>query len=252
MLVINYAYNFTKTTDVVTSRWICKCIFFTVCASYTISSITWCLIAYSHYLKVSKPYYQCCGISKNHAMMTCELIAVIISCIIAAPYFQFANVYIDEPKFCDIPFISNEVSIFLIIQTILLYFAPSAFLVFIYHKIIRFISKYIQPQISLLNKRKVAQTKRLMKTIIMIMAFNVLLTWPYFATMLGTAITQKSHREIRKMNFTYYILVFYSIITTAAITIVNPMLLFTLDQQINAAIKRILQKLQFFCCGFNS
>lgn len=252
MLLTNYMYNFTAIVAIRTSRWICRFIFFSVSTSYSISSITWCLIAYGHYLKVSRPRYQCCGIPKAYAFIICEVVVVAISCTISLPYFQFADVYIDEPRNCDLPNITFEVSLVLTSQTFLLYFAPSIFLMIIYLKIIRFISKYVQPQISAWNKRKVARTKRFMKMIIMITAFNVFITWPYFATMLGMAISQKSHRQIREMNSVYFTLVFYSIIVTAAITTINPVILFTLDQDINKTFKKIFKKLRICCCRLNS
>ena len=64
-----------------------------------------------------------------------------------------------------------------------------------------------------------------------------MISWPFFATGVGIAITRRSLRQIRQLGLVYYLLAFFSFSTTAAIGIVNPFIYYKFDNAIRSKAK---------------
>ena len=64
-----------------------------------------------------------------------------------------------------------------------------------------------------------------------------MISWPFFATCVGIAITRRSLRQIRQLGLVYYLLAFFSFSTTADISVVNPFIYYKFDNAIRSKAK---------------
>lgn len=242
MLTANYTLNIIHDFKVETGKWLCRIIIFTISMSYAVSILTLCLLAIGHYVRVTRINLHCFRLCKDFFIVICEILIFLMAFFMSCPMFVFVNVYRQEPKFCDIPQINQNISIYLTTYSIILYVIPSLLLISIYWKIVRYVGRYIQPLDIASIGRKENRRRKLMKVLTIITISDVIITLPFFAAIMIIAISGQSQRQIRQFNSTYFALVFFSFTTTAAISIVNPILLLWLDRDVNTASKAIITK----------
>ncbi|RDD36434.1 C-X-C chemokine receptor type 4 [Trichoplax sp. H2] len=242
MLMTNYTYNLLSTANIQSGRWLCRIIVFVISTSYAISILTLCLLAIGHYIKVAKVRVKVCNLSQQNVILISETVIIITAIAVSYPLLQFVNVYEQEPKFCDIPNITNKVSLYLVTHGVVFYILPSSLLILIYCRIVRYLKRYIQPIEALLITWKDIRRRKLMKVFIVIIMSDVVITLPFFISTMAMAISQQSQRQIRQINSAYFALVFFSFTTTAATSVVNPVLFLWLDRDVNRASKAILTK----------
>ena len=242
MLTANYTLNVIRDFEAETGRWLCRIIIFTISMSYAISIFNLCLLAIGHYLRVTRITLHCFRFCKGYYIIICEILIFLMAFSISFPMFTFIDVYRQEPKFCDIPYIDQKISIYLTAYSTILYFIPSLLLMLIYFKIVRYVGRYIQPIDVASVSRKENRRRKLMKVLTIITVSDVIITLPFFIAIMIIAISKLSQRQIRQLNSTYFALLFFSFTTTAAISIVNPILLLWLDRDVNTASKAIITK----------
>ena len=223
---------------------LCRCLMFIILSSYGISIMTLCVIGIDRYFVIAKPLSSFYRRRKQQIISGQLVLVTIIVFASTLPELFFASSYPDDTKFCDLINITPTVSYYLIMITITLYIIPAITLTISYSKIIFYLRNYVRPGESIINPNSENhKKKKFINTLISIATAYLLISWPFFATCLGMAITRRPLRQVRQLGVVYYMLTFFSFSTTTAISILNPYLYFKFDSAIRSKAKMHLSSI---------
>ncbi|RDD37845.1 Neuropeptide Y receptor type 2 [Trichoplax sp. H2] len=235
-LTINYFFTLTMNTNYRLAKLLCQIIFYTTTSSYGVSIMTLCLIATDRYLVITKPTTRLHLSTQQHFILIGQIFVWIISLTTAVPIINLIDVYQNGANFCDFPIITPAVSIFLYLLTTTLYILPTIIIVFMYRKIILFTRKYIRPiNFNHEQEHDHIARRKFVKMLITVTSCYVLMSWPFFATLLGIATTRVPMQRLWSVNQIYFLLAYFSFSVTIAITIINPILYLKFDLRIRKA-----------------
>ncbi|RDD37843.1 5-hydroxytryptamine receptor 7 [Trichoplax sp. H2] len=198
--------------------------------------MTLCLIAIDRYLVITKPTTRLYHSIQQHFILIGQIIVWILALSTALPIFDVVGVYENGTKLCDFPIITSKVSTFLYLVTTILYILPTTIMVFLYRKIINFTKKYIRPA-NFNHEQEIDHIvrRKFVKMLITVTSCYILMSWPFFATLVGIAITRVPIQYLRKVNQVYFLLAYFSFSITVAISIINPILYLKFDVHIRRA-----------------
>ena len=217
---------------------LCRCLMFIIMSSYGVSIMTLCVIGIDRYFVIVRPLSSFYRRFKYQFIGGLFALASIIAFGFTMPILFFISTYPDDVKLCDLTTITPALSYYLIISAIALYVIPALTLVITYSKIIIYMRNYVRPgeRVTNLNDDN-HKKKKFIKMLISITATYLLISWPFFATGVGIAITRRSLRQVRRLGLVYYLLAFFSFSTTADISVVNPFIYYKFDTAIRSKAK---------------
>ena len=242
-MIYGFSQLFTRTVDKNTASAMCKSAVYITFASYTISILTLDLIAIDKYFALARPSSAFYLKYKNKFLVTAEISIWIFAFIINAPVIAYFESKDKDYGLCDFIDITISISIYIIVLVVFLYIIPSILIIVMHAKIIRFQKNYVRPFTIEENRQANLRNKKLIKALMYIALSNVCITWPYFATLLGNAITQTSYFQLRASNKVVYVLSLLSRSITASIIIVSPFTYFKFDRNIRKRAKVIIKQI---------
>lgn len=212
----------------------CRAVMFTMFTSYGISMMTLCLIGIDRYFIIVRPLHTFYRIYKNRILVICEALIWTVSFCSSAPLLKFMGVHKIDPLLCEFIIITTPISVYIIIFVPIQFIIPSLTIGLIYWRIILHQKNYTQPGESIPNRTAQLnfRKRRFIKMLISISLSYILATWPFFATIFGFAITQKSVLQVRSENLMIFLFIFFSLSATTSITILNPFLYLKFDVNI--------------------
>ena len=217
---------------------LCRCLVLTIFASYGVSMMTLCIIAIDRYFVIVRPLSSFYRRYKGQFIRGLFALVAIVVFSSTFPSFFCVTTYPGDIKFCHLTTVTPAISSYLIISTITLYIIPALTLIIIYSKIIIYMKNYVRPGEIISNPDgENHKKKKFIRMLISIATAYLLISWPYFATSLGIAITGRSSRQVRQHGFVYFLLAFFSFSSTTAISILNPFLYFKFDCAIRLKAK---------------
>ncbi|RDD37254.1 Tachykinin-like peptides receptor 99D [Trichoplax sp. H2] len=191
----------------------CRAVMFTMFSSYSISIMTFCLIGIDRYFIIVRPLTTTYRIYKNHILITSEIAIWICSLSVSAPLLKFMGVHRVDPLLCEFTKITTPVSIYIITFVTIQFIIPAMTIGLFYWRIIIHQKNYIKPgeltQQSIIEQQ--LRKRKFIKMLISISLSYIFATWPFFATILGFAITQKSVLQIRSENIVIFLFIFFNI-----------------------------------------
>lgn len=226
----------------------CKILGYIVDTSYSVSIMNLSLIAIYRYMSVIRPFSLIYLHYKKEFLIASEVFIWISSMTVNIPQLMFIDVVKNSKDFCDYSEINTSKSIYLISYVTIFYITPSAVIIVLYWKIILNQHNHVRPgQPSANDKRDIEKKYKVIKSLIFISESYILITWPWFAVLLGIGITGKSFSQIRQENHVHFWLCMFSLTTTSNIAVINPFLYFTFDGNIrsvfmNRIVKRLLNR----------
>ena len=234
-IATNYVYLLGDHFDHSHSIILCKFVSFCLLLSYAISILNLSLIAISRYYALVKPYALFYRRYKNKLILVAEIMIWITSLSLAIPSIIYSETYHHDAILCGFLYINTSISIYLIALVIFLYIIPSIVIGTSYWAIIKHQIHYNRPG-QIFNYERSIERKRKRKFIRMLISITIpyfLLTWPYFTTLLGFAITRHSLLNLLNENaVAFFVLAFLSLSITSSISIINPIFLFKFCQTI--------------------
>lgn len=125
------------------------------------------------------------------------------------------------------------------------YLVPCTIIIIAYTKIIKHQRNHIRPGITAdIQQADETRKKKSIRRLISITLCYILCILPFFATVLGMAITRKSAIQIRNENFTTFLFLYLSMTLSIGIVIVNPIIYLYFDINIRYKSLEMLQKLK--------
>ncbi|RDD41374.1 Proteinase-activated receptor 2 [Trichoplax sp. H2] len=248
--IIGYAQIVSHNVNFNEGEAICRVALYLMMSSYGISMMNLCLIGFDRYLAVVKPFSSLNRRYKNRILITAEILIWLISLSITIPILSLVTVHHNDTMLCDTKQLNLMTKIFLLTLAVILYIIPSLAISFTYGKIIAFQRSYKRPG-EILNYRSEqegAKKKRFIRMLISITASYILLSWPFFAAIIGIAITSQSIMMIRRKSIVYFLLLLFSITATTSISILNPLIYLKFDVNIRKRSWVMLTKMQIFQC----
>ncbi|EDV21442.1 uncharacterized protein TRIADDRAFT_60080 [Trichoplax adhaerens] len=239
-----YSQIAAKSLNLTSGTIMCKCLFFITMTSYAISIMNLSLIALDRYFAIVKPWARFYRLHRNQFVMICEVIIWIMAIIINFPLLIIGKASLQGTVMCDITEVSTLQSVYFIAFAVLLYILPSFAISIIYWRIIVHQKNYVHPGHALQNQLKEMQMrkKKFITALISITTSYILTTWPFFATAIGVAVTQKTILQIRESSSAAFLLAFFSYPATTSITIWNPFIYLKFDYNVRASAKAICQR----------
>ena len=218
---------------------LCRVLVFVILSSYGASMMTLCVIGIDRYFAIVRPLSSFYRQHKYSFIGGLLATGGVLTLSITIPALFFPSVYPDDTKFCDFISVTPLVSFYFTMSTFNLYIIPAITLMISYGKIIFYMRSYVRPGQGVTaadeeNEKK----KKFIRMLTFIAGSYLLISWPFFATSLGMAITGKSLRQIRQFGVVYYLLAFFSFSTTTAISIINPFLYLNFDHAIRKKAKQ--------------
>ncbi|RDD41371.1 Pyroglutamylated RFamide peptide receptor [Trichoplax sp. H2] len=212
----------------------CQLVLYFLFASFTVSMMNLCLVGIDRYFNIVKPLSLFYRIYKKHILVLSEIIIWLIAIAVNIPVFIFVGVNRNDTLLCDIPNITPSVSLYIIVKTFIIFIIPTFVILIIYGKIISFQKSYIRPG-KVLHDRAIQgqlKKKRFINMLIWISVSYIALGWPYFANIIGMAITRQSTFMIRQKSIVNFLLSFFTVIITTSIVILNPLLYLKFDLKV--------------------
>ncbi|RDD39715.1 5-hydroxytryptamine receptor 1D [Trichoplax sp. H2] len=243
-MTYGYSHILARTTDDNGADIMCQSAVYITATSYTISIMNLCLIAFDRYCNIVKAVSQFNRLYKNNFLLFVEISIWITAVIINAPLILVMESKNKDYGLCDFIPITNIISAYLIFLVIMLYIIPSTFIVTVYVKIIIFRKNYVSPATN--NAEQIeedAQKKRFIKALMSIAISYVCFTWPYFATILGYAITKKTYYQLRFTDKVAYVTSLLSRSLTTSITIISPFTYLLFDSNIRKRAVKVCKQL---------
>lgn len=224
---------------------LCRLFTYIIYTSYSISIMNLSLIALYRYISIVRPFSNLHPVYKKKFIIASEIFIWIACLGLGIPNMLYLQGEIYDIIFCDYSYINSSVSTYLIFFVVIQYVLPSTLIAISYWRIIVYQRNHVRPgQPSIQDKRQAIKRDKLVKSLSIISVCYILTTWPYFALVLGIAITQKKYIELLKENQTNYWLSWLSISTTALVAIINPFLCLKFDENIQRSFKiRFISKL---------
>lgn len=176
---------------------------------------------------------------------------VLISVLVNSPTLFLIRIHETETIMCEFAKITPLSSFYYVTFVVILYIIPSLLIGAFYWRIITYLKNYVPPGHVLQQQDAERQNKRhkIIKMLLSITLCYILLTWPYFVTLIGIAITKKTLLELRSLGTTYFLLAFFSFCITNSITILNPLIYFKFDKKIRERSLAMLKRKSFLTCN---
>ncbi|RDD43184.1 Apelin receptor [Trichoplax sp. H2] len=226
----------------------CRMVLFFLFSSFGVSMMNLCLIGIDRYFIIVKPLSSFYRNYKIYVLVLGEIAIWISAVATNAPIFDYVAVHHSDNLLCDIPNITTSVSVYLIADATVLFIIPTILMIIIYSRIISFQKSYQRPGESI-RKQLIAEQikkKRFMKMLTWISVSYVMISWPYFATILGMAVTRQSTLMIRDSNIVYFLFSFFSVTITTSIVILNPFIYLKFDLSVRNRSLVLIRKFQPF------
>ena len=244
-MTYGYSHILARTVDSHGAHIMCQTAVFITATSYTVSIMTICIIAIDRYFIVVKPWSPIYQQNKKRFLIISEILIWIMAAAVTAPLMAMMESKDKDYGLCDFVPITTSISIYLVFLVLLVYIIPSFIIIMTYSKIIMYWRSHISFNGDVANQRRI-RNKMFIKTLMSIALSYVLLTWPYFATILGYAITKKSYFQLRHTNRPAYIVSLLSRTLTTSITIVSPFTYLQFDRDIRKRASIICKHLLCF------
>ena len=231
-----------------TGKIICQLIMYIVITFNGISMNNLCLIAIDRYFAIVKPFSTYYRRNRRRVFLIGQVISWTFSAgynIILTPYIGGTH---QDTTLCDIPDIDRYISIpiIIIVFCILQYIVPCTVLGFIYWRIIYHRKNYVRPGQNLNSQHiQEAKKKKINQILVTITLSYILTTWPYYAGIAGMAVTRQSVIAVRNKSPIVFMLLFCSLGTSIAITVVNPFIYLKFDANIRSKFIEILSGRKF-------
>lgn len=230
-MIYGYSHILARTVDNDGAHIMCQTAAFITASSYTISIMTLCVIAIDRYFKVVKPLTPFYQRNRKRILIVVEVSIWIMAAAITAPLLTMMESKDKDYGLCDFIQITTSISIYLIFFVILLYIVPSSIIIITYSTILIYWRNYVNCSINGVMERRI-RNKMFIKALMSIALSYVFLTWPFFATILGYAVTEKSYFQLRHSNKPAYIASLLSRSLTTSITIVSPFTYLQFDREV--------------------
>lgn len=247
-IITNYVYLLGNNFDHGDGIILCKFVSLCLLVSYAISILNLSLIAITRYYAVVRPYTVFYRRHKSKIIIIAEIMIWVTSLSIAIPSIIYSETYHQDAVLCGYIHINTSISVYLINLVIILYFLPSIIIGLSYWAIIKHQMHYNRPG-RIMNCRQSLERERKRKFIRMLISITIpylVLTWPYFATLLGLAITHHSLLNLLNENsIALFVLAFLSLSITSSISIINPIFLFKFCQKIRSKTRLMLHRVCF-------
>ncbi|EDV19467.1 uncharacterized protein TRIADDRAFT_62093 [Trichoplax adhaerens] len=226
----------------------CRMVLFFLFASFGVSMMNLCLIGIDRYFIIIKPLSLFYRNYKIYVLVLGEIAIWISAVATNAPILDYVSVHHSDNLLCDIPNITTSVSVYLVAHATISFIIPTILILLIYGRIISFQKSYQRPGESI-KKQIVAEQikkKRFMKMLTWISVSYVMISWPFFATIFGMAVTQQSTLMIRDSNIVHFLFSFFSVTITTSIVILNPFIYLKFDLNVRNRSLALIRKLQPF------
>ncbi|EDV19466.1 uncharacterized protein TRIADDRAFT_62091 [Trichoplax adhaerens] len=246
---IGYIQVASRQLDYYGGTMMCRVSLYFTFTSYGISMMNLCLIGIDRYYSM-KPFSNVYGRNKNRILIFGEVAIAISSASVTAPVIVFVRVHHNDTLQCDIPEITPSISAYLIAFTIIEFFLPAILIIVIYWKIIKLQKSYITPKdaFSVEREEDSLRKKRFIKMLLSISVSYILISWPFFASMVGLAITRQSFMDVRMNNIGYFLLLFFSLAVTTSTVILNPFIYLKFDKRIRYGSVKLIKRLIPYQC----
>ncbi|RDD41350.1 C-X-C chemokine receptor type 6 [Trichoplax sp. H2] len=240
-----YSQIFRGNLDYDEGNFMCRTVFFFLWASFGVSMMNLCLIGIDRYFIIVRPLSSFYRNYKVYVLVVGEIAIWIISAANNAPIFYYIGVHHNDTILCDVPNITKPVAIYLICHAAFSYIIPTTAILIIYSLIISFQKSYHRPGDKNINEQQLEQIKkkRFINMLTWISISYVIISWPFFASTIGMAVTQRSAFVVRENNVVQFLLLFFSIITTTSIVILNPFIYLKFDVNVRSRSLALVRNL---------
>ncbi|RDD36334.1 Somatostatin receptor type 4 [Trichoplax sp. H2] len=223
---------------------LCKIILYITLMSFGISIMNLSLISVHRYFIVARSLSSFYRKYKIQFLIACELFLHVASILTSSPILVYASAHPNSSTLCDISNIIHNLAIWEFMFTLIMYIIPVSIMITIYIKLAAIYRNHVRPGYTTPNRAEteIMQKKRFTKVLMSITFSTVLISWPHFACLIGTAVTRKTIYQISLESNILYALVYIAISITISIFVVNPFILLKFDHNVRQKLISLLQK----------
>ncbi|RDD40855.1 Somatostatin receptor type 5 [Trichoplax sp. H2] len=232
--------------DFIRGQLFCRLTLIIIFASFFVSMMNLCLIGIDRYYSIVKPFSTKYKLRKPYIIGIAEFFFWLLAIVIHLPLYKYVSVYPQDPLLCDFLVITPSISSYLITHAVISFVIPSIILGVVYGKIVIYQKSYRRPGNAIDGRQieKQSRMKRIIKVLISISVCYIALSWPFFASTVGMAITSKSLMDLRQESSALLLLAYFSVIITLSITILNPLIYLKFDNNIRKRSLFLLNKMK--------
>lgn len=241
--LVGYLLIAIRGLDYYSGTTMCRLVFYIGFSSYGVSIMNLCLIGIDRYFNI-KGLPPVCHRHKRSILFLAELVIVILALLVTSPTLVYVKVHHNDTLLCDFPVVTPSISIYLISFALIEFFIPSILIVIIYWKIFTLQKNIIRPncQLERFREEESLSRKRFIKKLLSISISYILITWPFFISLLILAITRQSLMDIRRKNIIHFLILFSSVAVTISIAILNPFIYMKFDRLIRSKAIMLFQR----------
>ena len=226
---------------------LCRAVMFMIFLSNGVSMFNLSYIAIDRYFSIVKPFHRYYRLHRKRIFYFASITIWIVVASYTAIMYPHLRVSHQDTTLCDFPTISqnwdNAMMLFVFIT--MQYLIPCTIIILAYTKIIKHQRNHIRPGISEdMQQADGTRRKKFVRMLVSITLCYILCTLPFFATVLGMAITRKSVIEIRNQSMTKFLLLYISMFLSIGIVVVNPVIYVYFDINIRHKSLAILHKIK--------
>ncbi|RDD41869.1 rhodopsin [Trichoplax sp. H2] len=223
---------------------ICKTFSLIAFSSFGVSIMNLSLISVNRYFVIARPLSPFYRKYKIQFLVVCELFICIASISSTSPVLVYGSTYSHSTSFCDFMIITPAVAVWEILLSFILYIIPVLIMAVIYIKLVKTHTNHIRPGCIASDRAEIEimQKKRFTKVLISITLSTVLIGWPQFATLIGSAVTRKTAYQVSLESHALYVLISLGSGVTLSLFAVNPLILLKFDHHIRQEFVSLLKK----------
>lgn len=244
--LVVYTQIVGRSLDYDGGTFMCRMTLFFMFGSFGVSMMNLGLIGIDRYFIIVKPLSLFYRHHKRYILIIGEVAIWLISGATNIPILSYVAVHQNDTLLCDIPNVTISISVYLCAQAAILLIIPTIVLLAVYGRIIAYQSKYRRP--GEIDKRQRIEEqikkKRFIRMLIWISISYVVISWPFFASSIGMAITGQSIMMIRQKSIVHFLLLFFSIAMTTSIAVLNPFIYLKFDSNVRKRACLLLQRFQ--------
>lgn len=237
---------------------ICRVLSLVTGMSYMASVLSLIAISVDRYLSIIKPLLLASR-SKKLRIFKCAIVVIwIVSITASLPFIYLTGALPGSTNSCALIHRGVISLLFYLLITVILYVIPIVIMSILYYKIYQFLLEKTKEVPSLEGKEghskkflDTAKRKSLIRTLVIVTGVFALMTWPFFAMILGMSITGITIDELEKTSLFLFILCTISVSFTVFTPVVNPMLLIKYDKNIRTRTTVLYRRLKRRVSGKN-